>query len=455
MALLLVHDILISSKGIAAPKNHPLRAGVEKHKARLAAELTRIRVRRKCATLEKLGVLLEAEGRNDGDRRQVRWVRVNTLRTTVEEQLRTTFKGYTIVKSLDALHAAEAQALCIDAHIPNLLALPPSADLTKSNAYLDGLIILQDKASCFPAYLLDHQAQDGNIVDACAAPGNKTTHLAAIAYARSTNSTSPKIYACERDRERAKILIKMVEKAGAKDVVKVVAGQDFLNVSPQKAPWDKVTSLLLDPSCSGSGIVGRDEVVKVTLPRRVGKQESRKKERNGVKKDHESHVSPVVVQTTPVDPPTIKDLAQRLEALSQLQLRLLLHAMSFPKAKKIVYSTCSLYSEENEQVVYKALSSHVAKQKGWRISRREEQVDGLMRWPVRGDVDACKEFSMNMGALPAENVAEACIRCEKGTDEGTQGFFVAGFVRDAATTAISASNNENNGDDNEWNGFDD
>jgi len=33
--------------------------------------------------------------------------------------------------------------------------------------------------------------------------------------------------------------------------------------------------------------------------------------------------------------------------------------------------------------------------------------------------------------IDAEEVAEACIRCAKGTDEGTMGFFVCGFVRDA------------------------
>jgi putative methyltransferase len=69
--------------------------------------------------------------------------------------------------------------------------------------------------------------------------------------------------------------------------------------------------------------------------------------------------------------------------------------------------------------------------------------------------------------LPDVNVlADACIRCERGTDEGTMGFFVAGFVRDSdagpAETAVEnhadeAENEEDDDDekDEEWGGFDD
>lgn len=48
-------------------------------------------------------------------------------------------------------------------------------------AYKTGKIILQDKASCFPAVVLAPPAEESAVViDATAAPGNKTSHLSAL-----------------------------------------------------------------------------------------------------------------------------------------------------------------------------------------------------------------------------------------------------------------------------------
>ena len=47
--------------------------------------------------------------------------------------------------------------------------------------YTSGLYILQDKASCFPATILQPPKVEGAVViDATAAPGNKTSHLSAL-----------------------------------------------------------------------------------------------------------------------------------------------------------------------------------------------------------------------------------------------------------------------------------
>ena len=68
-----------------------------------------------------------------------------------------------------------------DKHIPNLFAFHPSIRFTEDPLYLSGKIILQDKASCFPAHILSPPSHDGALViDATAAPGNKTSHLCAI-----------------------------------------------------------------------------------------------------------------------------------------------------------------------------------------------------------------------------------------------------------------------------------
>ena len=46
---------------------------------------------------------------------------------------------------------------------------------------------------------------------------------------------------------------------------------------------------------------------------------------------------------------------ERLRALAAFQQRALSHALTFPALRRLVYSTCSLYQEENEDVVQAAL----------------------------------------------------------------------------------------------------
>jgi putative methyltransferase len=46
-----------------------------------------------------------------------------------------------------------------------------------------------------------------------------------------------------------------------------------------------------------------------------------------------------------------KDSLERLESLSNFQKEIILHAFKFPSVQKVVYSTCSIHREENEDVV--------------------------------------------------------------------------------------------------------
>ena len=89
LASLLVHDFLLSKKGIALPSTHGLRAAVVRHKARLASELTRVRLRKKCTSIDALRLLVEKESRVLP--LYPRWIRINTLKTDVARQLATTF----------------------------------------------------------------------------------------------------------------------------------------------------------------------------------------------------------------------------------------------------------------------------------------------------------------------------------------------------------------------------
>ena len=422
----------------------------------MGAELTKARLRKGFTSIEDLRQQIEAGRADEAPSGNVasginichasqdtsaeqwthpRWVRINTIKTTVEEQLNTTFADYKPVESVKGLlktcSSHDKKLLHVDINVPDLVALPPSADLSKTSAYLNGKIILQDKASCFPAYLLDPKPNDGNCVDACAAPGNKTTHLAAITQYEDAIQ-KPTIYACERDKNRALTLEQMVRTAGAHTNVIIKASQDFLRTNPAQPPWNSVGALLLDPSCSGSGIVGRNDTFKVVLPSKESNElstpRSKKRKRKGPAKSNAVVAeTPEVPEEIPIsETKTLDHLSVRLAALSAFQLKLLLHAFEFPRARKITYSTCSVHAEENEHVVLKALGSPIAKRRGWYILRRDEQISGMRAWEIRGDLQACKEVMDGEGV---EQIAEACIRCEKGTKEGTQGFFVAAFAR--------------------------
>jgi putative methyltransferase len=392
-------------------------------------------------------------------------VRINNIRTTLDEQLNSTFKDHRRVESLaelapdDELENRKPEPrLFIDTNIPDLVAVPYGADFTSSSAYKNGEIILQDKASCFPAYLLlgdrgPSDAWEGDLVDGCAAPGNKTTHLASLmAKQHKGKKSTQTIFSMDASTMRSRTLQKMVGLAGAESVT-VLQGQDFLALDPEDERFENVTGLLLDPSCSGSGIIGRDEVPQFTLPAAAAHKgpkshgKKRKREINDDEADGEqSKATPGTPQAAPTDENDIADGAvdpERLTKLSSIQARIVEHALKFTSATHVTYSTCSIHLIENEGVVARVLGTQVARERGWRLMRRDEQPDGLRRWKKRGvreEKPAEGETGPSGSVDLSDEALEACIRSWQGDAEGLGGFFVAGFVRDPehATAAAPA-----------------
>ena len=434
-----------------------LRLAIERHKARLTSEFRRLQIKHKFPTLEAFREAINAGDLDSSDNdksgpekaRHPRWVRINTIKTTLSSQLDTTFEDYTqVVDIQDIMQAKGTKKIYYeDPNIPNLIALPPRIDLSKAPAYGKGEIIFQDKASCFPAYLLDLQDGDGDVIDGCAAPGNKTTHAAAIVSSQSKNSGrgERKVIAFERDKGRTEILRKMVKLAGADGIVTVKGASDFIAAKPNSPDYDNVEAILLDPSCSGTGIVGRDDAIKLHLPSALASSASQppagqgknKKRKRGAD-DKPAATEPTPEMTLDLDETTQEEvpldasekLAERLKSLSTFQLHILTHAMRFSAARRITYSTCSIHFEENEAVVFQALATSVARERGWRILKREEQVEGLRMWKRRGEWEEGKLGGSVVDEASKGDILEGCIRCDKGTQEGTMGFFVAGFVRE-------------------------
>jgi 25S rRNA (cytosine2278-C5)-methyltransferase len=386
----------------------------------------------------KAALLAEKGSKSTAAQPSPRWVRVNTLRSSLSELQTSVFEGFSNVTSLAELMGAKPSDRVIyqDPQVPDLIALPPEANLIKSEAYTQGHIILQDKASCFPAQLLlgSVTGKVGDLLDGCAAPGNKTTHMAAITASHGlTKCSRPRrIYACERDAARSKTLRRMVDKAGAHSV-NVMDRQDFLALNTEDERFNNVTHLLLDPSCSGSGILRRQDVPKLDLPKEPRGQAPGKRDASTSKKRKWQQTSVERTEDSENDEeqplPEHVVGTERLKKLADVQTRIVEHAMSFPAAKRITYSTCSIHCEENEMVVARLLKTSVAQRRGWRVLRRYYHPTGLKVWQHRG----IQPDSAAIGAVEdlrlTEEELDGCLRCYANDAEGTMGFFVVCFER--------------------------
>ena len=91
---------------------------------------------------------------------------------------------------------------------------------------------------------------------------------------------------------------------------------------------------------------------------------------------------------------------ERLQNLASFQISLLLHALSRPSVQEVVYSTCSVNAEENEQVVQSALKQCEefqledlgTKLKGWKHFGKEDYEFGKFCLRTVADIDKCHGF---------------------------------------------------------------
>ncbi|XP_071331756.1 28S rRNA (cytosine-C(5))-methyltransferase isoform X1 [Trachinotus anak] len=357
LAKVLVYDLVI---GQGLKCGGSWKATMMKHRSRLQAELARMKIKQKVSRNEDL---LPAGVQQSTADHLPRYVRVNTLKTTVEDAVdylvRDGFSYQGQASRLDDLTLKEKDFV-MDLHLLELLVFSPKTDFHNHFLYRAGHIILQDKASCLPAYLLNPPA-GSHVIDACAAPGNKTSHLAAIM------KNKGKLFAFDLDAKRLATMSTLLLRAGV--TCQQLANQDFLKVDPDSLQYKDVEYILLDPSCSGSGMVCL---------------------RDNISADQE------------------KDQA-RLASLASFQLRCLNHGLRFPRLKRLVYSTCSIHSQENEEVVKACLQQNP----GFRL------VPLLAQWPERG----------------LEPVTQ-CLRAST-TKTRTHGFFVALLEKHSRTGNIN------------------
>uniref|UniRef100_A0A0D9VDT4 SAM-dependent MTase RsmB/NOP-type domain-containing protein n=1 Tax=Leersia perrieri TaxID=77586 RepID=A0A0D9VDT4_9ORYZ len=324
------------------------------HKDTLMAALEKMCLRRKVHSVEDL------VSKKSTVKPKPRFLRVNTLRTTTES----------VIEELNKIHKVDKDDL-----VPDMLVLPPGTDLHNHHLVTDGKVFLQGKASCMVAVALCPEP-GWKVIDACAAPGNKTVHLAALMNGEGS------IIACELNKERTKTLQNTIRRSGANNIETI--NGDFLDIDSNDPSYAKVRAILLDPSCSGSGI----------------------------STERLDHLLPSHSRGDQDD----ASISSRIRRLSAFQRKALSHALSFPSVERVVYSTCSIHQAENEDVVKSVLP--LASSLGFELSTPFPQ------WRRRG--------------LPVFEGSEHLLRTDP--EDGLEGFFISLFVRKAAVDAVKPSN---------------
>ncbi len=216
----------------------------------------------------------------------------------------------------------------------------------QSDEFKKGLFNLQEKAAMLPAIALEPGKRD-LVLDATAAPGNKTLQLACIM------NGNGRIVAVEKNVERFRNLKNNVRKWGIKNIA--LERMDILQAS-RKSVFDKI---LLDAPCSSEGFM---------------------------RKDFDA----------------LRNWSNELVASkASLQKSLIAKCLELLKPQGIlVYSTCSFSPEENEEVVQSVLEKEEAqllpiKIPGFKIRKglvqyQGKKFDGQMKlsariWPQDND----------------------------------------------------------------------
>jgi 16S rRNA (cytosine967-C5)-methyltransferase len=187
-------------------------------------------------------------------------------------------------------------------------------------AFVAGLFTVQDEASQLVVDLLDPQPGE-RILDACAAPGTKTS-----AIAERVGSTGL-VVATDRSERRLALIGRGARRLGLENVTALVRDATKPLTDLPGAPFDRV---LVDAPCSGLGTLRRNADARWRI--------------------------------TPEAP----------EALRVTQAALLASVAGVLRpGGTLVYSTCTLLEEENEAVVTDFLSSERERERGFAATRRE------------------------------------------------------------------------------------
>jgi 16S rRNA (cytosine967-C5)-methyltransferase len=173
---------------------------------------------------------------------------------------------------------------------------------TRTTAFLTGKISVQDEASQLVPVLLDAQPGD-RVLDLCAAPGGKTPPLARAVGAGGL------VLATDRHEHRLRAMKAQFERIRSNEIH--IVALDATIPLPFLHPFQR---MLVDAPCSGTGTLARHPEIRWRLS------------------------------------------LEKIQELHRLQTQMLAGALAcLASGGRLVYSTCSLEPEENEQVVAEVL----------------------------------------------------------------------------------------------------
>ena len=188
--------------------------------------------------------------------------------------------------------------------LPEGLVVEGAFDPSRDPLWEAGALVAQSRAAMSAARLLAPQP-GFRVLDLCAAPGGKTTHLAALM------GGAGEVVAVERNPRRADALRRTCERLRA-EIVRVETRD-----AAQPRADDPFDAVLVDPPCSGLG----------TLQGRP---------------DLRWHARPEAIEE-------LVELQQRILAAGAAALR---------PGGALVYATCTISPRENEQIVERFLAQH-------------------------------------------------------------------------------------------------
>lgn len=217
-------------------------------------------------------------------------IRVNRLKSTKEE----------LIKKLEEREIEVKQG-----RLPDFLILENIKNIANLDLYREGYFTLQDEAAGLAALIL--QPEKGDLVlDACSAPGGKTTYLA------EQMQNEGKIVAWDVHESRVKMVKENAERLGIGIIETEV--QDASRVQEGIEHFDKI---LVDVPCMGLGVMRRKPDIKW------------QKKKEDIKK------------ITKVQYEILQNVSHLLK-----------------KNGKIVYSTCSILQEENDAIIKQFLEEN-------------------------------------------------------------------------------------------------